>query len=96
MAALPSKATATVWSAARSAPNRALMTPVARYSWNVSAGIRRKVQQERHRGVQAAEEGQEAGERETRIVTPPQRHVGEPRGEQDEAEGSALCRCAGS
>ena len=40
MAALPSSATATVCTAASSVPKRELMTPVARNSWNVSAGMR--------------------------------------------------------
>ena len=40
MAALPSNATATVCTAAASVPKRELMTPVARNSWNVSAGMR--------------------------------------------------------
>ena len=40
MAALPSRPTTTVWTAASSEPKRWLMTPVARNSWNVSAGMR--------------------------------------------------------
>ena len=42
MAALPSSATATVWTAARRAPKRELMTPVARNNWKVSAGMRNR------------------------------------------------------
>ena len=33
-------AIARMWTAASIVPNRALTTPVARYNWNVSAGIR--------------------------------------------------------
>ena len=53
-------------------------------------GDAEQIEQERHRGIEAAEEGDQTRQRQPRIVGERHRDVGEPAGEQDEADRQQL------
>ena len=52
--------------------------------------MRKQIEQERHRGVEAAEERQRARGRQPRILGDRDGGIGEPAGEQDEADRQQL------
>ncbi len=90
IAALPSRPTVTVCTAASSEPNRGLITPVARNSWNVSAGIRNRSSRNGTAAFRLPKNVSSPVSGESRVRRARDGGVGEPAGEQDEAERQQL------
>ena len=90
MAALPSSATATVWTAARRAPKRELMTPVARNNWKVSAGMRNRSSRNGTAAFRLPKNVSRPGQRNSWIFRHRHRRIGEPSSEQNEADRQQL------
>ena len=90
MAALPSSATATVWTAAANVPNRELMTPVARNNWNVSAGMRNTSSRNGTAALRLPKNDMRPGQCQPRVFRHSHGRARKPSREENEAQRQQL------